>query len=151
MSEDPRDFAVVTPATLVTPSFDTYSPVGRAHDRDHLRRDYRFNLDLANRFWKSWVAFHLPTLQGRNKWREIARNLQVGELVLVGDAEDVAVRGKYRVGRIPEVFLQMHQGKPLVRKAKIAVTEYDSKNDLYKVGHIYRDISRIAPVGGLGQ
>ena len=43
LSEDPRDFAVVTPESLLTPSFDTYSPVGRAHDRDHLRRDYRFN------------------------------------------------------------------------------------------------------------
>ena len=66
------------------------------------------------------------------QWREIARNLQVGELVLVGDAEDVAVRGKYRVGRIAEVFSQMHQGKPLVRRAKIAVTEYNSKNVLLK-------------------
>ena len=102
---------MVTPASLLTPSFDIYSPVGRAHDHDHLRRDYRFNLDLADRFWKSWVAFYLPTLQGRNKWQEIARNLQVGELVLVGDAEDVAVRGKYRVGRIAEVFFADASGK----------------------------------------
>ena len=63
LSEDPRDFAVVTPASLLTPSFETYFPVGKAHDRDHLRRDYRFNLDLADRFWKSWVAFYLPTLR----------------------------------------------------------------------------------------
>ena len=55
----------------------------------------------------------------------------MGESVLVGDAKDVTVREKYRVGRIAEAFLQMHQGKPLVRRAKIAVTEYDSKNDLY--------------------
>ena len=54
------------------------------------------------------MIFYLPTLQGKNKWREIARNLQLGELVLVGDAEDVAVRGKYRVGRIAEVFSQIH-------------------------------------------
>ena len=62
----------------------------------------------------------------------------------------VAVRGKYRVGRIAEDFSQIHQGKPLVRRAKIAVTEYDSKNDLYKVEHIYRDIAH-CPVGGLRQ
>ena len=76
---------------------------------------------------KSWVALYLPTLQERNKWREIARNLQVGELVLVGDAEDVAVRGKYWVGRIAEVFSQMHQGKLLVRRAKIALTDMTQK------------------------
>ena len=84
------------------------------------------------------------------EWRKITRNLQVGELVLMNDAEDAAVREKYRVGRIAEVFSQMHQGKPLVRRAKIAMTEYDSKNDSYKE-HIYRNISRIAPVGRLGQ
>ena len=97
------------------------------------------------------MDFYLSTLQGRNKWREIARNLHVGELVLVGDAEDVAVRGKYRMGRIAEAFLEIHQGKPLVRRANIAVTEYDSRNDIYKVEHIYRSISRIAPVGRLEQ
>ena len=51
-SDDPRDFAAVTPASLLTPSFDPYTPVGRAHDRDHLRRDYRFNVALADHFWK---------------------------------------------------------------------------------------------------
>ena len=63
LSEDPRDFAVVTLASLLTPGFDTYSTVGRAHDCDHLRRDYQFNLGLADYFGKSWVAFYLLTLQ----------------------------------------------------------------------------------------
>ena len=65
------------------------------------------------------------------QWREIAKNLQVGELVLVGDAEDLAVIGKYRLSKIAEVFSQMHQVKPLVRRAKIAVTEYDSKKMIH--------------------
>ena len=69
----------------------------------------------------------------------------------MGDAEDVAVRGKYWVGRIVEVFFQIHKRKSLVHRAKIAVTEYDTKNDSYRVEHIYRDISHIAPVGRLGQ
>ena len=101
---------------------------------------------LADRFWKDWVAFYLPTLQGRNKWRETSKNLQIGDLVLVGDSADISERGKYRVGRVAEVFPQMHNGNPIVRRAKIAVTEYDSKTDSYKVEHIYRDISRISPV-----
>ena len=78
LSHDPRDSAVVTPASLLTPAFDPYTSVGRAHDRDHLRRDYRFNVALADRFWKDWVAFYLPTLQGRNKWRQTSKNLQIG-------------------------------------------------------------------------
>ena len=146
LSDDPRDFAVVTPASLLTPAFDPHTPVGRAHDRDHLKRDYRFNVALADRFWQDWVAFYLPTLQGRNKWRETSKNLQIGDLVLVGDSADISKRGKYRVGRVAEVSPQMHNGNPIVWRAKIAVTEYDSKTDSYKVEHIHRDISRIASV-----
>ena len=146
LSDDPNDFTVVTPASLLTPGFDVYSPVGMAHERDHLRRDYRFNLALADRFWEDWVAFYLPTLQGRNKWRDLSRNIQIGDLVLVGDADDIAVRGKYRVGRIAEVFPQLHHGTPIVRRAKVAVSEYDRANNMYQIVHIYRDISRIAPV-----
>ena len=146
LSDDSRDFAVVTPASLLTPAFDPYTPVGRAHDRDHLRRDCRFNVALADRFWKDWLVFYLPTLQGKNKKRETSKNLQIGDLVLVGDSVDISERGKYRVGRVAEVFPQMHNGNPIARKAKIDVTEHDSKTDSYKVEHIYRDISRIAPV-----
>ena len=35
LNDDPGDFAVVTPASLLNTGFDTYTPVGRAHDRDH--------------------------------------------------------------------------------------------------------------------
>ena len=48
LSDDPKDSIVITPASLLTPGFDIYTPVGTAHDRDHLRRDYRFNLALAD-------------------------------------------------------------------------------------------------------
>ena len=64
----------------------------------------------------------------------------------MGDSADISKRGKYRAGRVGEVFNQMHNGNPIVWRAKIAVTEYDSKTDSYKVEYIYRDISRIAPV-----
>ena len=146
LSDDPRDFAVVTPVSLLTPAFDPYTPVGRAHNCDHLRRDYRFNVALADRFWKDWVAFYLLTFKGRNKWRETSKNLHIGDLALVGDSADISERGKYCVGRVAEVFPQMHNGNPIVRRAKNAATEYNSKTDSYKVEHIYRDISRIAPV-----
>ena len=75
LSDDPRDNTVVTPASLFTPGLDPYTPVGIAHERDELRSDFRFNLALADRFWRDWVAFYLPTLQGRNKWRETSKEL----------------------------------------------------------------------------
>ena len=36
----------------------------------------------------------MPTLQGKNIWREPAKNLKVGELLLVGDAENISDREK---------------------------------------------------------
>ena len=51
VSSDPRDNTVLTPASLLTHGLDPYTSVGRAHNRDELRRDYRFNLASADRFW----------------------------------------------------------------------------------------------------
>ena len=90
----------------------------------------------------------LAYLKARNKWREAAKKLQVGELVLVGDAENISDRGKYRVDKTLEIFPQMHRGKPIVRRVKVVVTVYNLKSGTYKVDHIFRDISRNAPVGG---
>ena len=147
ISDDPRDCTAVTPASLLTPGFDTLSLVGTPHDRDHLRRNYRFNVALADHFWKDWVAFYLPALQGRNKWREVAENLKIGQLVMVGDAEDIGRRGHYRLGRVVEVLPQIYRGRPIVRRGKVAVTVHDPGKNSYKLDHIYRDISKIAPVG----
>ena len=135
MSDDRRDFAVVTPASLLTTAFDPN----------------RFNVVLADRFWKNRVAFYLPALQGRNKWRETSKNLQIGDLVVVGDFADISASGKYRVGRVAEVFPQMHNGNPIARRTKIAVTEYDSKTDstkwsIYTVtSHVLHLSSRLIP------
>ena len=65
VSCDSRDNTVLTPASLLTPGLDPYTAVGRAHAKDKLRRDYRFNLALADHFWHEWMDLYLPTLQGR--------------------------------------------------------------------------------------
>ena len=39
LSDDPEDFTVITPASLLTSGFDKSSPIGVAHNKDHLRRD----------------------------------------------------------------------------------------------------------------
>ena len=52
LSDDPKDFTAITPASLLTPFFDPFSAVGVLHDRDMLRQDYRFNLALSQQFWE---------------------------------------------------------------------------------------------------
>ena len=57
---------------------------------------------------------YLPTLQGRNKWRTLQTNLVPGQLVLLGDAEDISGRGAYRLGRIHCLHPHIRQGKEVV-------------------------------------
>ena len=87
------------------------------------RRDYRFNLSLSQRFWEKWIAFYLPWLRGRQKWLKVSENLKPGQLVVMGSLEEISNRGRYKLGRIEEVILQIRNGKPIVKWVKLAVTK----------------------------
>ena len=56
---------------------------------------------------------YLPSLQGRNKCRIHEQNLTVGQLVLVGDADDLSYRGAYRLGRVHCLHPQIRKGNKL--------------------------------------
>ena len=60
-------------------------------------------------------------MQGRNKWKALQKNLAMGQLVLVGDAEDLSHRGAFRLGRIHCLHPQTRKGKQVIRCAKVAV------------------------------
>ena len=145
LSDDPRDYTAISPSSLLTPLNDPHTPLGQPHNKDHLRRDYRYNISLAQQFWERWIRFYLPLLQKRKKWLTVADNLHVGQMVVVGGPGDFNKRGNYRLGRISEVLPQMRRGKALVRRAKIAVSSCDC-NGKPVVMYIDRDISKIAPL-----
>ena len=70
VSSDPRDNTVLTPASLLTPGLYPYTPVGRAHDKDKLRRHYRFNLALQTVFgmigWIfTWLLYRVEISGGK--------------------------------------------------------------------------------------
>ena len=112
------------------------------HDKGDLRRDYIFNSTLAHRFWLQWMKGYLPTLQGRNKWKTLQKNLVPGQLVLVGDYEDLSGRGAYSLGRVHRLHPQIQQGREVVRRATIAVLGKTSGD----LEYILRDLAKIAPV-----
>ena len=124
-------------------SLPPHTPISAFHDQEDLRRDYVYNVTLAQKLWQSWIEGYLPTLQGRNKWREIRQNLTPGQLVLVADAEDICKRGTYCLGRFHSVHPQIRNGKEIVRQATVAVL----KNCGFgKVEYVLRDLSKLAPV-----
>jgi hypothetical protein len=40
---------------------------------------------LADLFWRRWLREYLPSLQQRQKWNELRRNVEVNDIVLVLD------------------------------------------------------------------
>ena len=73
--------------------------------------------------------------------------MQVGKLVVMGDANNSFLRKEYLVGRTAETFPEMDHGKAIMRSVKSAVTFYNLESDVYKVDHIFRDVSHISSVG----
>ena len=65
------------------------------------RRRWRYIQYLADQFWLKWKREYLPTLQSRQKWRYDQRNLKVGDIVLLVDAD--SPRGAWPLARIDEV------------------------------------------------
>ena len=53
LSDDAKDCAVITPASLPTPYASPFSIVGDPRHKDNLRRDYRFNVFLSQKFWEN--------------------------------------------------------------------------------------------------
>ena len=146
LSDDPRDFTAITPASLLTPYSSPYCVVGSPQHKDNLRRDYRFNISLSDQFWKKWLEFYLPWQQGRKKWLKMAQNLTPGQLVILTSMEDISKRGKYQLGRVHEVIPQSRNGKQIVRRVKVATTSTDESTGDVKVVYVLRDLSCIAPV-----
>ena len=110
-SDNAKDCTVITPASLLTPYASPYSIIGKPRHKDNLKRDYRFNVSLREKFLEKWLEFYLPWLQGRNKWHTVNKNLTPGQLVVLSSPEDIAKRGMYQLGRIHEVIPQIRNAK----------------------------------------
>ena len=70
----------------------------------------------------------------------------MGQLVLVGDAEDVTYKGAYRLGRIHSLRPHKRRGKEIIRRANVAVLAKNTVGDPGKLAYVLRDLSKIAPV-----
>ena len=146
LSDQPNDLLPIIPSSFLGQELAPYTPAGGFHDKGDLRKDFLYNANLAHRFWFGWMKSYLPSLQGRNKCRTHEQNLTVGQLVLVGDADDLSYRGAYRLGRVHCLHPQIRTGKQIVRRATIAVLCRNSAAGSGKLEYVLRDISKIAPV-----
>ena len=93
----------LSPIQLLTLKSKTVLPFpGRFVKQDiYCRKRWRTVQYLANNFWQRWLKEYLPLLQARPKWTKEARNIQVGDVVLLKE-EDLP-RQKWPLARVVAV------------------------------------------------
>ncbi|XP_067623897.1 uncharacterized protein [Eurosta solidaginis] len=115
-SADPQDLAPLTPGHLLigeslVPALGEQVPVEWPENR----LDYwQSRQQITQRFWKLWSNNYLHELQQRPKWREIRRNLKVGDLVVLKNENTPPTL--WRMGRVTA----LHPGRDgLVRNVTL--------------------------------
>ena len=90
-SGDPGDLCALTQNHFL---LHRASPVIHPETRatDGYRSDYAFLQRIADEVWRRWSTKYVPTLTKRAKWQNEARDLKVGDAVLI--VEGNAPRGK---------------------------------------------------------
>ena len=137
----------MTPFSFLGQNLSPNTPVCGFDDEGDLRKDFLYNATLAHRFWLLWMKSCVSSLQGRNKWRTVRPNLVPSQLVLVGDAEDLAHKGAYRLGRFHSLHPQIRRGKEIVRRATAAVlAQKSTAADPDKIEYIYGICQKSLPV-----
>ena len=86
VSDDPKDLEALTPNHLLLPHPGPSIPPGKFSRNDNCSvRRWRQVQYLADLFWRRWLREYLPSLQQRQKWNELRRNVEVNDIVLVLD------------------------------------------------------------------
>ena len=136
LSDDPDDFSCISPMSLLNAGLDPSLPLGSFVKSDGLRKSWKRSQYLADQFWICWKKFYLPLLQPRGKWHDTSKNVAIGDLVLIRDA-DVA-RNKWPLARVTEVF----PGRDgLVRKIKVMTSDRRTyQRDVRGVCHLESNV-----------
>ena len=88
----------------------------------YARRCWRRVQFLAEQFWTRWRREYLQSLQPRQKWTEIKRDLRVGDVVLMRDEDQH--RNDWPLGRVGDV-IRGEDGR--VRKVKVEIVKEGEK------------------------
>jgi len=128
---------LLTPNHLLTlKSKAVMPPPGVFQKNDiYCRRRWRVVQHLANEFWCRWRKEYLSNLQTRQKWTNIKRNFQVGDVVLL--KEENIPRNIWPIARIIETF---PNDDGLVRSVRLQVADHSSPG---KTNILKRPISKI--------
>jgi len=117
---DPQAGEPLTPNQLLTLKTQVVLPPPGHFDNPDLysRKRWRRVQYLANQFWLRWQKEYRALFQRRQRWTEQKRNMEVGDVVLVCDAEQP--RNRWPLAIVTKVYVSKDQ---LVRKVQICTTK----------------------------
>ena len=102
VSNDPNDPQALSPSMLLLMRSNPSVPPGVFRNEDqYAKRWWRQVQYMADIFWRRWTREYLPSLQARQKWHRVTRDIREGDLVLVAD--DITTRGQWPLGRVVNV------------------------------------------------
>ena len=102
ISSDPRDEVPLTPNHfLIGMAGGCFAPEVDTEDFPLTRR-WRYVQQLLKHVWQRWMRELIPTLNPRQRWRKQKRDAQVGDIVLIIDAD--TPRSQWPIGRVKEAI-----------------------------------------------
>ena len=137
---DPHSWNPLTPNHLLTMKTKVVlPPPGEFQSADrYSRKRWRRVQHLANEFWTRWKKEFLLAQQKRQKWSRDRRNLQVGDIVILGDDTP---RNQWRLAKIMKTNCSQ-DGR--VRSATVKVAERTpNKNGPAQTSYLERPIQKM--------
>jgi hypothetical protein len=130
VSADPHDLTPLTPNHFIIGQLGGQFAAEAVDVEEYVKpaKRWRRVQQLISQFWKRWIKEFLPSLNIRNKWFHQKRNLKVGDVVLVVEAN--AKRGDWPLGRITEV---RPGADGLVRVVKVKVGKTIYKRPVHRL------------------
>ncbi len=119
MLTDPEGLTPLTPNHLLTLKSSTAMPPPGVFIKEdmYLKKRWRRVQYLVEQFWSRWRREYLTSISQRQKWHEVRRNVKVGDVVIIKEAD--APRNTWNLARVIEA-LQSDDG--LVRKVKLQMS-----------------------------
>jgi len=129
VSDDHRDFEPLTPNhLLLMRTGNSVAPDVFVTQDQFSRKRWRQVQYLADVFWRRWIREYLPTLQLRQKWINVSRNLEIGDIVIIMD--DNVPRNSWSLGRVIETF---SGADGLVRSVKLVTKSSTLTRPVHKL------------------
>ena len=85
----------------------------------HCRKHWRRVQHLCNKFWSRWKKEVLLTLQNRQKWNDITRNCEIGDIVLI---KDDMKRNRWPMAKLVDTY---KDNKGVVRSVRLLMRSVD--------------------------